>query len=71
MKVMDGCTACANMAYNLSELSFIYPITPSSPMASQIDNLSSKKSLNIFDDTVNVVEMQSEAGAAGALHGAL
>ncbi len=71
MKVVDGCTACANMAYNLSELSFIYPITPSSPMASGIDNLCSKNIKNIFDDTVNVVEMQSEAGAAGALHGAL
>jgi pyruvate-ferredoxin/flavodoxin oxidoreductase len=71
MKVIDGCTACANMAYNLSELCFIYPITPSSLMASQIDNLSSTKEKNIFDDTVNVVEMQSEAGAAGALHGAL
>ena len=71
MKVVDGCTACANMAYNLSELSFIYPITPSSPMASGIDNLGSKGQKNIFNDTVNVVEMQSEAGAAGALHGAL
>jgi len=71
MKVTDGCTACADMAYNLSELSFIYPITPSSPMASQIDNLSCKGVKNIFDDTVNVVEMQSEAGAGGALHGAL
>lgn len=71
MKVTDGCTACADMAYNLSELSFIYPITPSSPMASEIDNLCSKKVKNIFNDTVSVVEMQSEAGAAGALHGAL
>lgn len=71
MKVIDGCTACADMAYNLSELSFIYPITPSSPMASQIDSLCSKGEKNIFNDTVNVVEMQSEAGAAGALHGAL
>ena len=71
MKVVDGCSACANMAYNLSELSFIYPITPSSPMASGIDNLSSKWRKNIFNDTVSVVEMQSEAGAAGALHGAL
>ena len=71
MKVIDGCTACANMSYNLSELSFIYPITPSSPMASQIDTLCSKGEKNVFGDTVNVVEMQSEAGAAGALHGAL
>ena len=71
MKVIDGCNACANMAYNLSEMSFIYPITPSSPMASEIDNLSSQNVKNMFDDTVNVVEMQSEAGAAGAMHGAL
>ena len=71
MKITDGCTACADMAYNLSELAFIYPITPSSPMASEIDNLSSKDVKNIFDDIVDVVEMQSEAGAAGALHGAL
>ena len=71
MKVIDGCNTCANMAYNLSDISFIYPITPSSPMASQIDNLGGKGVKNIFNDTVNVVEMQSEAGAAGALHGAL
>ena len=71
MKVIDGCNTCANMAYNLSDISFIYPITPSSPMASQIDNLGAKGVKNIFNDTVNVVEMQSEAGAAGALHGAL
>ena len=71
MKVIDGCSACANMAYNFSDISFIYPITPSSPMASQIDNLSGKDVKNIFNDTVSVIEMQSEAGAAGALHGAL
>ena len=71
MKVVDGCNACSQMAYNLSEMAFIYPITPSSPMASGIDNLQSKGEKNIFDDTVEVVEMQSEAGAAGALHGAL
>lgn len=71
MNVIDGGTACANMAYNLSELSFIYPITPSSPMASQIDLLSNLGVKNIFNDKVKCVEMQSEAGAAGALHGAL
>ena len=71
MKVIDGCSACATMAYNLSEISFIYPITPSSPMASAIDSMRSKGQLNMFGDTVDVVEMQSEAGAAGALHGAL
>src|SRR5574344_1070463 len=56
MKVIDGCTACADMAYNLSDMSFIYPITPSSPMASEIDNLCSKNVKNMFDDTVTVVE---------------
>lgn len=71
MKVVDGCTACAKMAYNFSELSFIYPITPSSPMASQIDLMGSENQKNVFGDTVNVIEMQSEAGAAGAMHGAL
>ena len=71
MKVMDGCNACANMAYNLSEISFIYPITPSSPMASQIDLLGNEGEKNVFNETVKCIEMQSEAGAAGALHGAL
>ena len=71
MKLIDGCGACAKMAYNFSDISFIYPITPSSPMASYVDSLSAKNIKNIFNDTVDVVEMQSEAGAAGALHGAL
>ena len=71
MKVTDGNIACASMAYNLSEMSFIYPITPSSPMASQIDLLGNLDVKNIFDDKVRCIEMQSEAGAAGALHGAL
>ena len=71
MKITDGCTACATMAYKLSDISFIYPITPSSPMASQMDLLSNLNKKNVFDDTVNVIQMQSEGGAAGALHGAL
>lgn len=71
MKVVDGNTACSMMAYKLSDISFIYPITPSSPMASNIDNMNTKNIKNIFNDNVNVYEMQSEAGAAGALHGAL
>ena len=71
-KIVDGNNACANIAYLFSEVASIYPITPSSPMASQIDNLSySKNKKNIFNDNVDVVEMQSEAGAAGAMHGAL
>ena len=61
---MDGNKACAKMAYLFSELASIYPITPSSPMASEIDNLSSEENYNLFHDKVKVVEMESEAGAA-------
>ena len=71
MNIETGNTACAKMAYKLSDISFIYPITPSSPMASEMDLLSNLDKRNVFDDTVNVVQMQSEGGAAGALHGAL
>lgn len=71
MKVVDGNTACSQIAYKLSDISFIYPITPSSPMASNMDNMNSKEITNIFNDKVKIIEMQSEAGAAGALHGAL
>ena len=71
-KIVDGNSACANVAYLFSEVASIYPITPSSPMASQIDNLShSENKKNLFNENVDVVEMQSEAGAAGAMHGAL
>ncbi len=70
-KIVDGNTACSQMAYLFSEMASIYPITPSSPMASNVDNLNSEGALNLFNDKVKVVEMQSEAGAAGALHGAL
>ena len=68
---IDGNTAAASMAYMLSDLAMIYPITPSSPMAENIDVWASKGKKNIFGKTVEVTEMQSEAGAAGALHGAL
>ena len=71
MKITDGNNACAEMSYNFTETAFIYPITPSSPMASKIDELKNKETKNIFGNTVDLVEMQSEAGAAGALHGAL
>jgi len=70
-KIKDGNTACADVAYKFSEMSFIYPITPSSPMASEIDELNNKKVDNFYGNLTEVVEMQSEAGAAGALHGAL
>jgi len=68
---MDGNTACANMAYAMSEMAMIYPITPSSPMAETVDTYSAKGKKNIFGTSVKLTEMQSEAGAAGALHGAL
>ena len=68
---MDGCEACAKTAYLFTEIAGIYPITPSSPMAEHIDEWSSLDETNIFNDKVKVVEMQSEAGAAGFIHGAL
>lgn len=68
---IDGNTAASSMAYMLSDMALIYPITPSSPMAENIDAWAVKGKKNIFGNTVEVTEMQSEAGAAGALHGAL
>lgn len=70
-KIVDGNNACSRIAYLFSEVCSIYPITPSSPMASNIDLLTSTDLLNLFNDKPRVIEMESEAGAAGALHGAL
>ncbi|NGX62926.1 MAG: Pyruvate synthase [Candidatus Anoxychlamydiales bacterium] len=70
-KSMDGNTAAAHIAYALSEVCSIYPITPSSPMAEFVDEWAFQDRKNIFDKQVEVVEMQSEAGAAGAIHGIL
>ena len=70
-KIVDGNTACSKVAYYFSEVCSIYPITPSSPMAANIDTLTGTNLLNIFNSKPQVVEMQSEAGAAGAMHGAL
>ena len=67
----DGNCAAAHVAYMFSEVAAIYPITPSSPMAEYIDEWSAGGRKNIFGETVKVVEMQSEAGAAGAVHGSL
>lgn len=67
----DGNAAAAHIAYMFSEVSCIYPITPSSPMAENIDEWSAKGRKNMFGETVRVIEMQSEAGAAGAVHGSL
>lgn len=68
---VDGNTASATMAYNFSEVATIYPITPSSTMAELCDSWASEGRKNIFGSTVKVVEMQSEGGASGALHGSL
>jgi len=70
-KSLDGNTAAAHIAYALSEVCSIYPITPSSSMAELVDEWSSLGRKNIFDKEVEVVEMQSEGGAAGAIHGIL
>ncbi|MDR1006892.1 MAG: pyruvate:ferredoxin (flavodoxin) oxidoreductase [Bacteroidales bacterium] len=67
----DGNQAAAHVAYMFSEVAAIYPITPSSPMAEYVDEWAANGRKNIFDETVKLVEMQSEAGAAGALHGSL
>ena len=68
---MDGNTAAAHVAYAFTEVAGIYPITPSSPMADSIDQWSAEGRKNIFGNTVKVTEMQSEAGAAGTVHGSL
>ncbi len=70
-KIVDGNKACADVAYYFSEMASIYPITPSSPMAAEVDVICHTDKTNIFGDKVNVVEMQSEAGAAATMHGAL
>ena len=70
-KTMDGNCAAAHCAYAFTEVAAIYPITPSSTMAEYVDEWSAKGQKNIFGETVEVVEMQSEAGAAGAVHGSL
>ena len=71
MKICDGNEAAAYVAYAFSEVAAIYPITPSSPMAEHTDEWSAKGRKNIFNQPVRLVEMQSEAGACGACHGAL
>ena len=68
---MDGNTAAAHVAYAYTEVAGIYPITPSSPMADTVDQWSAAGQTNIFGSTVKVVEMESEAGAAGTVHGSL
>ena len=71
LKTMDGNQAAAHVAYAFTEVAAIYPITPSSPMAEHVDVWSAAGQKNIFGQNVNVIEMQSEGGAAGAVHGSL
>ncbi|WP_196591783.1 pyruvate:ferredoxin (flavodoxin) oxidoreductase [Pectinatus frisingensis] len=71
MKTMDGNTAAAYISYAFTDVAAIYPITPSSPMAEAVDAMAAKGAKNLFGQKVNVIEMQSEAGAAGTVHGSL
>jgi len=71
MKTMDGNSATAHVAYAMSEAAAIYPITPSSTMGEIADEMAAKGTKNIFGQVVNIRQMQSEAGAAGAVHGSL
>ncbi|CEO42088.1 pyruvate:ferredoxin (flavodoxin) oxidoreductase [Photobacterium kishitanii] len=70
-KTMDGCSAVSHIAYRTNEVAAIYPITPSSPMAELADQFATEKQVNIWGDIPNIIEMQSEGGAAGATHGSL
>lgn len=71
LKVMDGNEAAAYVSYAFTEISTIYPITPSSPMAEHVDTWAAQGKKNLFGQPVRLVEMQSEAGAIGAMHGSL
>ncbi|MGN0660466.1 MAG: pyruvate:ferredoxin (flavodoxin) oxidoreductase, partial [Oscillospiraceae bacterium] len=71
MKTMDGNNAAAHVSYSFTDVAAIYPITPSSVMAEVTDKWSAEGRKNIFGDEVKVAEMQSEAGAAGTVHGSL
>ena len=71
MKTMDGNTAAAHVSYAFTDVAGIYPITPSSVMAELSDKWSAEGRKNIFGQQAKIVEMQSEAGAAGTVHGSL
>ena len=70
-KIMDGNEACSYVSYNFTDVAGIYPITPASPMAELTDKWANEGKLNYFNSPVKVVEMESEAGAAGMVHGSL
>src|SRR5512137_2915823 len=71
VKTIDGNTAAAYITYAFSEVAALYPITPSSTMGEIADDMRAEGTKNIFGQTLSVIEMQSEAGAAGAVHGSL
>ena len=71
MKTMDGNAAAAYISYAFTDVAAIYPITPSTPMAENVDEWAAQGKKNLFGQQVRLMEMQSEAGAAGAVHGAL
>lgn len=71
MKTMDGNAAAARISYAFTDVAAIYPITPSTPMAENVDEWTAQGKKNLFGQPVRLMEMQSEAGAAGAVHGAL
>ncbi|MBQ2751070.1 MAG: hypothetical protein IJF25_00690, partial [Oscillospiraceae bacterium] len=71
MKTMDGNNAAAHVSYAFTEVAAIFPITPSSVMAEVTDAWSANGRVNVFGEKVKVAEMQSEGGAAGAVHGSL
>ena len=71
MKTMDGNQAAAYISYAFTDVAAIYPITPSSPMAEDVDVMAAKGVKNIFGQKVRLVELQSEGGAAGTVHGSL
>lgn len=71
IEIMDGNMAAAYISYAFTEVAGIFPITPSSPMAEYVDDWAAKGKKNIFGQTVEIVEMQSEGGAAGTVHGSL
>ena len=71
MITVDGNEACAKIAYYMSEIATIYPITPSSPMAENCETMRAKKIKNFNDNLLEITELQSEGGASGAMHGSL
>ena len=71
MQTMDGNTAAAHISYAFTDVAAVYPITPSTNMAEHADEWSAQGRKNIFGQTMKIVEMQSEGGAAGAVHGSL